>query len=453
MNFKEQNKDVLKFILNERFFKVWKREEYQNLWNLTNLELFITSTCNQKCQYCYLDQHGNELYPQEFNNKDLIITNLITILNWSISEHFYIHTLDLFSGEIWQSSFGLEVLDLIYKACLNGLQVAEIMVVSNCSFVMDKYQLGEIQKRINKFNEINTRLCFSISVDGAIVENYSRPLKNGTEKQKDYYDELFCFAKKNNFYFHPMISPQNIKDQIENMKWWISQCQKYDMEYSRVVMCLEVRNNTWTDENIEDFKKLQDFLFNYEFSKFNSPIKYLMYNLNDEDYSTDKCYMQQLLLNQPNVPNCGSSTNLTIRLGDLAIVPCHRTCYDKYIYGYLKFENNKLIDIDVINPYMAIRVLLFNNNNSLGCSSCLYNDFCAKGCFGAQIEENNDPFVPSSNLCHFFDEKYSHLINLYEKYGIIDICKQIDKNYKNYSQIACILNLYEGVKKREMGQT
>ena len=44
MNFKEQNKDVLKFILNERFFKVWKREEYQNLWNLTNLELFIISS-------------------------------------------------------------------------------------------------------------------------------------------------------------------------------------------------------------------------------------------------------------------------------------------------------------------------------------------------------------------------------------------------------------------------
>ena len=148
MNFKEQNKDVLKFILDERFFKVWKREEYQNLWNLTNLELFITSTCNQKCQYCYLDQHGNELYPQEFNNKDLIITNLITILNWSISEHFYIHTLDLFSGEIWQSSFGLEVLDLIYKACLNGLQVAEIMVVSNCSFVIDKYYQVKFRKEL-----------------------------------------------------------------------------------------------------------------------------------------------------------------------------------------------------------------------------------------------------------------------------------------------------------------
>ena len=53
-------------------------------------------------------------------------------------------------------------------------------------------------------------MCFSISVDGMIVENLTRPLNNNIEKTEEFYERLFLFAKHNTFYFHPMISAESI---------------------------------------------------------------------------------------------------------------------------------------------------------------------------------------------------------------------------------------------------
>jgi radical SAM protein with 4Fe4S-binding SPASM domain len=95
----------------------------------------------------------------------------------------------------------------------------------------------------------------------------------------------------------------------------------------------------------------------------------------------------------------------------LAICPCHRTCYDKYTYGYFNIENDKIVDILANNTAMAIRVLFSNNNLcSLKCDSCLFRDYCLKGCFGAQLETNKDPFIPIKSVCDFFEKKYVHLI-------------------------------------------
>jgi len=35
-----------------------------------------------------------------------------------------------------------------------------------------------------------------------------------------------------------------------------------------------------------------------------------------------------------------------VRAGDLSIIPCHRTSYQKFIYGKYKTENNKIIGIE-----------------------------------------------------------------------------------------------------------
>ena len=31
-----------------------------------SIELIIRPECNQKCQYCYITNHGDELYPKEY---------------------------------------------------------------------------------------------------------------------------------------------------------------------------------------------------------------------------------------------------------------------------------------------------------------------------------------------------------------------------------------------------
>ena len=81
---------------------------------------------------------------------------------------------------------------------------------------MDKSALAKIQRYINKFRDIGIVLFFSISVDGAIIENYSRPLQNGNVKTEQFYEDLFIFAKHNKYAFHPMVSSYNVKHWIEN---------------------------------------------------------------------------------------------------------------------------------------------------------------------------------------------------------------------------------------------
>ena len=200
---KEQD-HVLKFMLNQRFFDTWRNtnidavnlnedEKFENTYNPIKdyfVELFITPTCNQSCQYCYLIKHADKLYPQEINDHEQIKKNLRILLQWFVDNNLHPLEIDCFSGEIWHSNFGLEILDILYEYIFSkGLGTAKIMIPSNCSFLLNPKQTALIQRRIDKFLELNCRLCFSISVDGQPIEDFSRPLNSKQEKNDRFYDD------------------------------------------------------------------------------------------------------------------------------------------------------------------------------------------------------------------------------------------------------------------------
>ena len=130
--FELEQTELIKYILDSRFFSVWKKaakirgtEQWDkfvkfSLWSESNLELYVTSLCNQKCSYCYLHQYP--LYPEEVNKKEIILENLKKLYNWIIKENLYIPQIEFFTGEIWDINFGYEVLDITYEAIQNGLQ-------------------------------------------------------------------------------------------------------------------------------------------------------------------------------------------------------------------------------------------------------------------------------------------------------------------------------------------
>ena len=63
---KEQDEVIEKF-LEEKVIKYWQKdfpERQEGPFDLF-LEIYITASCNQKCTYCYLTNHGEELYPLE----------------------------------------------------------------------------------------------------------------------------------------------------------------------------------------------------------------------------------------------------------------------------------------------------------------------------------------------------------------------------------------------------
>ena len=455
--YQEEHDKMLKMMLEERFFKIWKNKELRedsdvrdfSLIDDIGLELFITSTCNQHCEYCYLVKHGNELYPQECNNPETILHNLNILFDWFIENDMYIPRIDLFTGEIWHAQFGLDVLDLIYKKILEGFKTEFIMIPSNCSFLKDPVQTGRIEQRLHKFANKNIRIAFSISIDGKIIEEQARPHNDASVNNDAFYERMFLFAKHHEFYFHPMVAAIDVDRWIENHKWWVEECEKYDIDPDQCIMMLEVRNNNWTEESIKHYNEFMDYLLERYLSKYST--EGLAYSLiMDPNYrarDTLTGYIPYFPGMADSFPGCSVSLELTVRLGDLAICPCHRTAYKKYLYGHFKVENDKITDIVSNNVYMAERILFMNNNLcSLKCDTCPFNPVCIKGCFGSQLETNDDPFVPIESVCNFYYHKISHIFHKLKEYGIDEIWKTIspyEPGYTRAQEFLAIMNRVE----------
>lgn len=455
---KEQD-HLLQTILDLRFFNPWRHvDAFVNEKSLrvdANLELYITSTCDQHCEYCYLRKYP-QLYPAEFNKPELILDNLEKICRWITVNKFDIPVLDLYSGDIWGTSFGWDVLDIIYKYLVQGMQIGHIMIASNCGFVDNMESMQTIQQYIYQFQDIGCPIVFSISVDGKIIDEKSRP-KNVKQYTDNFYEILGAFAIKNNYLFHPMISPHNVKYWKENYDWWKEYLHYYNYDMD-AIMTLEVRDSDWTEESIKDYCEL---------------LKYMA-----DDFFHTKCHDDSEALtsaivgSEPKFPEatlggyipwcigfvdtftgCSIANHLTIRVGDLAICPCHRTAYDQYLYGYLNIENNNITTVKAVNPSMAIKILMSNIlTTSPKCDSCPIQTCCLRGCYGSQIESVHDPFFPSENVCSFFKEKYKSILHYYRDRGVIDILKQqYSAEHPCGARAALILQLNDVLEEIENG--
>lgn len=462
--FELEQTELIKYILDSRFFSVWKKaanirgtEQWDkfikfSLWSESNLELYITSLCNQKCSYCYL--HKYPLYPEEVNKKEIILENLKKLYNWIIKENLYIPNIEFFTGEIWDTNFGYEVLDITYQAIQNGLQVDWFMIPSNCSFCLEEEKTQRLQYYIDKFKDVRCPLVFSISVDGKPVEEQARPLNSGKVKDDDFYERLFTFAKHNNFLFHPMVAASDVNKWIENYQWWESQCEKYDMNVNDAVMMLEVRNNDWTQESIDNYCKLLDYWIDKVFEYCNKDVHtFLEYYFNAYG-SGEHGYVPWSLARADTFPGCTVATSLTIRLGDLAICPCHRTAYNKFLYAkFTSDENGEINDIYGLNPQMAVRILFTNNNyGSFNCDLCKFNKYCLKGCYGSQYENTQDPFMTIPSVCDFFKQKYTFILNKLDSLGLWNECEKIPEYEEYYERMKDAYNLFKEVKNDGLGK-
>lgn len=99
---------------------------------------------------------------------------------------------------------------------------------------------------------------------------------------------------------------------------------------------------------------------------------------------------------------------------------------------------------------MACKIILTNFNlGSFGCDTCIFNEYCLKGCFGAQYETLGDPFIPIPGVCNFFKQKSSFLLDYYTKLGVIDYLKTITSAEEEYPRIIKFLNMYDNWKREE----
>lgn len=459
--FQQENDELLNFVLENRFFRVWRDKnaplDNRSLWRSSNVELFITAACNLKCEYCYLQRYGKELYPADHQNPDTILANMRILFDWFVKERFHINDLDLFSGEIWHTDFGFQVLDIILEYAGNkGLIWNTVTIPTNCTFLLDNSTMYRMQNYIDRFAALGMRLIISCSVEGKILEAQTRPFADNSaedSRNDDFYEKLFAFAAKNNYLFHPMVAAANVRDWIENLKWYEEMTRQHGISGAHPVMMLEVRNGDWDDDSIAELLKYYDYEIDTRLAACGGDVKAFAETLLGKDSRDTGGYLNYALPLAENQPGCTVSTQFCVRLGDLAICPCHRTAYDKFLYGHFKTEKGEITGIEANNPQMAIRVLGSNNKIAHhGCDVCPYSGFCMRGCFGAQYEYVNEPFMPIPSVCKMFKAKFNHLIDRYEELGVIDEWRNISKYDTQYDYVQRMLREIKNIqdaRKRE----
>lgn len=459
MTWEEENDKIIEEMVKKRFRGLKSGQT-------DSIELFITSTCNQNCEYCYLVKYEDQLYPKEFRDPQLILKNLKMLFDYMIENDIAPSHMDIFSGEIWQTKFGLDILDSILNDYIMrhpSKPLKEVVIPANMFFIVDREQTMKIQQRINAYRQAGSDLIFSCSNDGALIDRDIRVCN--TEEQtmlKDtdtFYKDLFTFCVKNHYGFHPMVAASSIEKWPEQYDWWAENLLKYfsntvedKRELLRFIMFLEVRNDDWTDEKILSFLKFLnhkidksiDFFFDGDiYSALCHYFRIPNQSINFEGNYSPLCLVPNGLDMQ-----CSIERNFIIRLGDLSWVPCHRTSYEKFILGTFKVQDDKIIGMQAKNIPLMFAINGINCKGHIKCDTCPNAPVCMRGCYGSQFENTGEIFYPVQSVCNL---AFAKTLFLYHKYKNI-VSKNTDAKFDIFEQNlndlyqSCIQNFPKEIK-------
>ncbi len=457
-NFYNNEKELIEFYLNTELFPKYKKNS--NLMNLNknSLELIIRPECNQKCEYCYITQHGDELFPKRLN-KEETLHNIDLILDYVYNtQKSYFNEIQLFAGDLFYDNIFFDIMD-IFKKYLKKIKKSDprifdiqtlIVIPSNLSFV---YYQPEKAKKFLEYQKyfrdtFNTRLMFSWSTDGIYAAKNVREKK---ELSEDYFNTIMKFVILTDSGIHPMISAEGIDFQFDNYVWFIKKIKEFSGEKIREFqpMFLEVRNNNWTQEKIDKYLNFLSKALEYRLQLCDNSKEKLAYHLfkgdgenntlkrssNNYDFLLIPEYVKHpTFANRNEGMGCGLQTSLMINCTNLSLVPCHRLTYSQFTGCYFKTnkKNNKIIDIIPHNISGFINIHTHKLHNQPICHSCEINSICFHGCLGSQFEHSGEIMLPIPQVCNLFKQKFNHLIKIYNEYGLIQ--EAIDKKYLDYNK-------------------
>ena len=171
---------------------------------------------------------------------------------------------------------------------------------------------SKTEQDLEKMKTLGITICFSYSGDG----KYLTDTRERTDISDELYDEIFSLiARHPEFGCHPMVGACNISKWVENYDWWLDQYKKYfpnDEDFQPSM--LEVRNDDWTKENIQDYKNAEietlvaDALYSRDMGLLDSYLE--MFNLLSNEVSDDD--VRQIKTLAANSKTLGSAIeNLT----------------------------------------------------------------------------------------------------------------------------------------------
>jgi len=419
MRYEKENNLLLNSFLNRTFFKAWKESDNKKLANFQGLELFVNAKCNLKCKYCYIANYGKELYPPEYQDEKKILKNTEIFLKWLVKKNLAPRSIEVFSGEPFVQEIGFKIFEIIFNVFKKAKKKpAEIIVPTNYTFILSEKLTKRVENLLFQSRKLKIPVFLSASIDGKYCET-NRPFlgQSGPDPRDDeYYDKVFKFNKKWDFAFHPMIYSEEIEKWKDNFLWFQRMFKRFGIPFDRIYL-LEVRNKEWTREKILKFAEFIEFLIKFTFFEIleGDAKKFLTFLVN-----SGFNILRAPLIKIGKGLGCSIQNTLHVRLGDLAIVPCHRTSYAPFIAGKFLVRNDEIIGIKALNPELFIAIISMTAKNQPQCESCLIKEICSWGCLGSQFETTGDLFSPIPTVCLLQHAKIAAMAKTYEELGILN---------------------------------
>ena len=436
--------------------------------NIEGVEIIVRPECNQKCEYCYVARYGHDLYPvpERVDNAQLL-SNLRSLLHYIfIEKDTYMNHFELFAGDLFYDNLYFDVLDVFYEfleplykeyPMIFKANEGLILTPTNFSFIEDQAKVDRFDEYVAKFRALNWDVGLSISTDGkyAIDTRENRPLDDA------YFEKLFEFTLKYpRVGFHPILSASNIHNAIKNYEWWRDMYDKYygavrpdddeDTNRDFLPYWLEARNDEWTDETIDHFINMLDFMIEDRLKMCDNNPDAMAYHLfcGDGKNGTKKKMYHPDYLNiicDPTNPReqigCSISGLFCITLNNLAVVPCHRTTYLQFRGGeFERNEQNEIIGLKPGNVATLINAKMLPATSAPQCVFCAYLPLCRRGCLGAQFESTGELFQPCVSVCKLSKAYLSFICWKYESLGILRSAQRqgliSDIQFEYYSNLA-----------------
>lgn len=451
IGFRENENELLECFLNELVFCEKNNLKVQNNGSpdmagiINAIEVIVRPECNQKCEYCYIARHGQDLYPfDERVDRDTLLNNFRTLLDYVYhKKQTYIQRWEFFAGDLFYDNLFFDLMDIFYEYLLELnekypklLKQRPILILTPCnfSFVDDEEKVERLHEYMYRFLASNADIGFSVSTDGkyAVDTREGKTVTNPDER----FDKIFHFMQKHpNIGTHPMLAASNIHVAIQNHQWWREMYKKYfpsHKYYSQFYPSyLEVRNDEWTDEQIEQYRQFLLYVIQERYEECHGDIDELTYHLfcGDGKNNTMPSLVCNDILRLPKVEqgpkaegvSCSIQNLLHITLNNFSIVPCHRLTYKFMRAGRFvpNEKNDEIIGVESYNivPFMDIQCL--DATTQPKCADCLYSKICIKGCFGAQYEKSGEMFMPAEGVCKLLRAKYNFLIHIFNKIGVL----------------------------------
>lgn len=430
----DEDNEVFNTILEQEYFTEFK------LGN-KSIELELSGLCSANCQYCYLKKYQKDLFPKELYNEKNIIDNINLLLQWYIKNNFTCR-ISLFSGEWLTTSLMEPVFNSIYnnfKDAQEYQKPIDILIPDNMNFIHSTELTDKIQYYIDLLQSIHIPIIISASIDGKYCD-FGR-----VEQSDEFYQKCFEFCDKNNFFCHPMISPQNIKNWKENYLWWLTNAPQKIVE--NLVM-LETKNENWDNDSILALLDFCNFLIESKLIKYNNDLlKFANSIFYPKGYTIEQSKIRLYNSKKSKGITCTMSKELSIRVADLSLILCHRLSYEELLLGKFIIEDNQITKIQANKnkvPLLSIKAH-FNRSCAPLCEKCIFEPICPGFCCGLAYETFNNILVPTPNMCNMYKTKYIFLIKKYNDMGIFDLIENNIFQFKLEEEKHYILSLRDTI--------